>query len=71
MIEIEEQDLLDLIHFARRYVDKRTTYAPSVFNTIYKTIMIRYPDLQQKDPHDKTLKENGKFFPYAQDGMYK
>lgn len=66
--EIEEQDLLDLIHWSRRYCDKRSTFAPSEFNRVYKRILEKYPGLV--DVFDKTLKEGGRFFPYAQDGMH-
>lgn len=67
-VEIRIQDLLDLIHWARRYCDYRRTYVPSDFNRIYDRIKERYPDL--KDEMDETLMENGKFWPYAQDGQY-
>lgn len=44
MIEIEERDLLDLIHWARRYCDGRMTYAPSSFNKIYQRLIQRGAD---------------------------
>ncbi len=63
--------LLDLIFWARRYCDGRSTYAPSSFNKIYKEIRSEYPDLLRcKDQFDDTLKDKGAFWPYAQDGMY-
>jgi hypothetical protein len=70
MIEIEIDDLLELIHWARRYCDQRSTYAPSNFNKLYDKLLLSYPFLKDKDPFDKTLMNKGEFFPYAQDGMY-
>ena len=69
MIEIEEKDLLDLIHWARRYCDKRMTYAPNAFNKIYKRIF-EENCLWSLDTYDHTLYNNGQFWPYAQDGQY-
>jgi len=72
MIKIEEFDLLELIHWARRYCDGRATFAPSSFNNVYARIRSSYPDLLRcKDDFDETLLEKGKYWPYAQDGMYK
>lgn len=70
-IEIDETDLSDLIHYARRYCDGRSTYAPFQFNNIYQRIRSRNPDfIRNYDHFDQTLSENGKYWPYAQDGMY-
>lgn len=69
-IEIEERDLLDLIHWARRYCDGRATYAPSEFNKVYINIRSKFPDTMRKDPFDNTLKDKGTYWPYAQDGMH-
>ncbi len=65
---IQENDLLALIHWARRYCDCRRTFSPSEFNKLYKRIIAKYPELP--DVPDNTLKYGGRYFPYAQDGMY-
>ncbi len=70
MIEIQEDHLLDLLHWARRYCDRRATYTPYDFNRIYNAIMLSYPFILDRDEFDKTLMNQGEFFPYAQDGMY-
>ncbi len=71
-IKISERDLIDLIHYARRYCDGRSTYSPSEFNQIYSRIRADNPDfIKCYDIKDKTLMNNGEFWPYAQDGMYK
>ncbi len=70
-IEIDSYTLMDLIFWARRYCDDRSTYAPSSFNKIYKQLESKYPDLMSRgDQFDDTLKDKGKYWPYAQDGMY-
>ncbi len=70
MLQIEQEDLLDLLHWARRYCDRRSTYAPSEFNKIYDALILKYPFIQDKDRMDETLMDKGKFFPYCQDGMF-
>lgn len=68
---ISERDLIDLIHWARRYCDFRRTYAPSEFNRIYNRIRSDNPDMIRcKDVMDETLMNKGEFWPYAQDGQY-
>jgi hypothetical protein len=70
-IIVNKYDLLELIYWARRYCDGRSTYAPTRFNGIYKRIRSQYPDLLRlKDQFDETLKDKGMYWPYAQDGMY-
>ena len=69
-LKISERHLLDLIHYARRYCDGRSTYAPSEFNKIYIEIRSDYPDTMRKDQFDATLKDKGTYWPYAQDGMH-
>ena len=70
-IEVEENDLIQLIYYARRYCDGRSTYAPSEFNKIYSRIKSDNPDfIKFYDIKDKTLMNEGEFWPYAQDGMY-
>ena len=67
-IEIDENDLIDLLYWARRYCDNRSTYAPSRFNKIYNKIRNEYPDfIIICDKFDSTLKNNGIYWPYAQD----
>jgi len=71
LVKIESKDLLELIYWARRYCDGRSTYAPSSFNNIYVRIRSDYPDLlRYEDRLDETLMNNGSYWPYAQDGMY-
>ncbi len=67
-VEIRTQVILDLIHWARRYCDRRMTYASTDFNRIYKYIISKYPEL--KDEFDHTLMNQGKYWPYAQHGQY-
>lgn len=69
-VSIRGDHLLELIHWARRYADRRCTFVPLEFNRIYDEIMDKYPFLKEHEFHDKTLTSDGKFFPYAQDGMY-
>ena len=70
-VHIKESDLIDLIHWARRYCDNRATYAANSFNNIYNRIALEHPDLiRAKDLIDETLKEKGKYWPYAQDWNY-
>jgi hypothetical protein len=69
-IQVLECDLLDLIHYARRYCDSRSTYAPREFNKIYIRIKLAYPNFIRKDEFDNTLKDSGTYWPYAQDGMF-
>lgn len=70
-MEIEKDHLMELIYWARRYCDGRSTYAPSRFNNIYQCIRSQYPDIIRcQDQFDQTLTEKGKYWPYAQDGMY-
>lgn len=69
---ISEEDLLEFIHWARRYCDGRATYAPSRFNQLYDKIEQLNPtiSIREKDQFDQTLKDKGKYWPYAQDGQY-
>ena len=71
VVVIPSNHLIELIYWARRYCDNRSTYAPSSFNKIYKELRSLYPDLfRYKDKFDMTLKDKGVYWPYAQDGMY-
>lgn len=70
-LQIDPIDLMDLIHWARRYCDRRSTYAPSSFNVVYQRIRSEYPDIVRcDDKFDKTLMDDGSYWPYAQDGMF-
>lgn len=68
--KIDQKDLLDLISWARRYCDGRSTFAPSSFNQIYRQVIAINPHIAELDKFDVTLTHDSKFFPYAQDGMY-
>lgn len=69
-IKIEEHQLLDLIHWARRYCDGRATYSPFSFNQLYENIVQLNPQIKEKDQFDDILMEKGKYWPYAQDGQF-
>ncbi len=70
-ISIDEEVLMELVYWARRYCDGRSTYAPTRFNWIYKHLRAKYPDLLLcKDSFDETLKDKGAYWPFAQDGMF-
>jgi|SRR5689334_10539636 len=70
----EEQfvkDIKEMLYWARRYCDGRSTYAPSSFNDLYVRFVQLFPLLKELDKNkDTTLMNDGEFFPYAQDGMY-
>lgn len=40
------------------------------FNCIYNILKKQNPKVFQKDEYDPTLMAGGKFWPYAQDGMF-
>lgn len=70
-IPVGAKDLSDLIYYARRYCDGRATYAPHTFNEIYARIRSDNPDfIRCYDWQDETLMGDGRYWPYAQDGMY-
>ena len=69
-IKISERDLAELIGWARRYVDKRSTYSANQFNQIYETIVEKNPEFHMFDQFDEAIYNRGQFFPFAQDGMY-
>ena len=71
-MKIDLEDVLELIHWARRYCDGRATYARSRFNQLYDKIVQLNPtiSIKEKDQFDQTLKDKGKYWPYAQDGQY-
>lgn len=70
-IQISREDLMELLHWARRYCDRRSTYAPSRFNQLYCRLRSAYPDVMRcHDEADGTLMDKGAYWPYAQDGMY-
>lgn len=69
--KISSRDLLELIYWARRYCDGRSTYAPHTYNEVYRRVRSDNPELIRcGDKHDPTLMREGAFWPYAQDGMY-
>jgi len=74
-LNIRDYDLIELIHFARRYCDGRKTGVAKEFNEIYDRI--RRDNLTdsairnlKKLPDEKDDSRVCKFFPYAQDGDY-
>ncbi len=69
--KISDTDLMDLVHWARRYCDGRSTYAPTSFNRIYKALRSQNPEMVRcYDRFDDTLTEKGAYWPFAQDGMH-
>lgn len=68
LAKIDYDDLSELVHWARRYCDFRSTYAPHTFNQTLDRIRKLNPAFI--DPMDDTLMNHGTYFPYAQDGMY-
>lgn len=74
-LNISEHDILELIHFARRYCDGRKTGVAKEFNEIYDRIrknnLTYYGFLNLKKlPNEQDNSHVCKFFPYAQDGDY-
>lgn len=70
-VKINCQDLMELIHWARRYCDGRATYAPSRFNQLYFRVRNENTEMIRcHDDFDKTLRDKGAYWPYAQDGMF-
>lgn len=70
-VKVDLEFLLEMIFWARRYCDGRSTYAPSSFNRAYDNLDYQtLSKIREWDKKDETLIENGKFWPYAQDGMY-
>lgn len=58
---ISQEDLLELIHFSRRYCDGRMTNVPMVFNEIYARLLRENPWIE-KEQIDNTTKN----FPYCE-----
>lgn len=71
-VEIQLDDLMELIYWSRRYCDGRSTYAPSRFNKLYDKFLKfnQNISIKEKDQFDETLMHKGKYWPYAQDGMF-
>ncbi len=63
-VEISTEIFLDLLHWARRYVDGRKTWVPSEFNNYYKQLAKQHPWLTQEQS-DKHVCPS---FPYAESG---
>lgn len=59
-----------LIWMARRYADRRRTYAAGAFNDAYDILRDRFGDKLYDEEPDTVLTGKGKFYPYAQDGDY-
>lgn len=71
LVKVHLEDILEIVYWARRYCDGRSTYAPSSFNARYQSINYdTMGKLQLADRKDDTLMNQGEFWPYAQDGMY-
>lgn len=69
MIEIEQEDLLQLIHWARRYCDGKCTFDPYEFNSMYRKLRQLNPNLMDADKIDNRLSDDGMQWPYAVEGM--
>lgn len=70
-VKIELTDLLEMVFWARRYCDGRSTYAPSSFNNRYESLNYdTLGQLQLQDKKDDTLQDKGEYWPFAQDGMF-
>jgi hypothetical protein len=61
-LTIEEYDLLELIHYARRYCDGRYTGAPDNFNAIYDRLRTAAGVTLQEERSDAHVVTS---FPYA------
>jgi len=59
------QDLSEFVYWARRYCDGRQTYAASSFNLALERVMLENPTFKDFDSVDVTLKDKGKFWPWA------
>lgn len=62
-----KEAIKNIIWMARRYADGRQTYAVNMFNESYDILKKELGDIDLIK-HDKTLTEQGKYFPYAYDG---
>ena len=69
-VYVNGKSLLDLIHWARRYADRRCTRIPNEFNRVYDEIMEKNSFLKEHEFHDETLTDNGLYFPYAKEGDF-
>jgi len=69
-VTMDVKDAIDLIHWARRYCDGRSTYAPSSFNWLLKRVRAENEAVILADTFDQTLMNGGIHWPFAQDGMY-
>ncbi len=69
-MKIADRDLAELIGWARRYTDSRSTYSANQFNQIYETIVENNPEFPSYDQYDDKIYNKGEFWPFAQDGMY-
>lgn len=70
-VKVDLEDILEMVYWARRYCDGRSTYAPSSFNKRYQNLNYEtMGQLQIQDKHDDTLTNEGEYWPFAQDGMF-
>ena len=69
-MKISDRDLAELVGWARRYTDSRSTYSANQFNQIYETIVENNPEFPSYDQYDDKIYNKGEFWPFAQDGMY-
>lgn len=61
-------DLSEFVYWARRYCDERKTYAASSFNLALERVMLENLTFKDYDSLDVTLKDKGKYWPWAADG---
>lgn len=64
MLEVRKRDLLDLVHWSRRYCSGRLTGAPSEFNQVYDTLKARYPQAMESEHSDAHVIST---YPYAEE----
>jgi len=64
-MQINHEDLILLIFWARRYCDKHSTTSAESFNQIYRNIMEKNPLMHIRDKRDKKLQDAGMYWPYA------
>ncbi len=67
-----KNSIKEILWMARRYADGRQTFAATSFNDAYDLLRDEFgEDIEYNkisEWKDQTLTENGKYFPYAQDG---
>jgi len=68
-VKIEDDDLMLLIWYARRYCDDKQSSEPSEFNKVYDSINLENPMFYKLDRKDVKLFNRGSNWPYARDRM--